>query len=401
LTTPFLIGPDDQWGLYAVVASVAAVALRAERTTAVGRSLSGPVTAMLITFILTNIGVLPSGGSVHLTTLQGFVLRVATPLLLLGADLRKIMQETGVMLQAFLLGAAGTLLGSVVAMTVLAGPLGAVGVTGDGWKVAAALTAKNIGGGLNFFAVTNALGLSPATVGAGLAVDNLLGLCYFPFVSWLGAPYDENGAAPASVEGTTRVTGSAMEVKEGKGGEPDVVERMMTALAVGTVTAAAAEAVAGAAGAPALSVPISTALTVALATAAPGPLAAVAAEGELLGKLLLLLFFASVGNASGTVAATVASAGAASLLAFGVILYAVHLTVVLGVGRLLRIPWPDLLVASNANVGNAATASSLATSKGWRSRLLPGILVGTLGNAVATFAGLALGTQVLKPLSGY
>lgn len=26
----------------------------------------------------------------------------------------------------------------------------------------------------------------------GLAVDNLLGLLYFPFISWLGAPYDEN-----------------------------------------------------------------------------------------------------------------------------------------------------------------------------------------------------------------
>ena len=137
-----------------MVTSAAAAALRAERTTVVGKGLSGPVTAMLITFVLTNIGVLPPGGSVHLAALQGFVLRLATPLLLLGADLRKIIQETGVMLQAFLLGATGTLLGSVVAMAVLAGPLGAVGVPGDGWKVASALTAKNIGGGLNFFAAT-------------------------------------------------------------------------------------------------------------------------------------------------------------------------------------------------------------------------------------------------------
>ena len=380
-----------------MVTSAAAAALRAERTTVVGKGLSGPVTAMLITFVLTNIGVLPPGGSVHLAALQGFVLRLATPLLLLGADLRKIIQETGVMLQAFLLGATGTLLGSVVAMAVLAGPLGAVGVPGDGWKVASALTAKNIGGGLNFFAVTNAVGLSPATVGAGLAVDNLLGLCYFPFVSWLAAPYSENGVEMATTSSAAVDAADAAP----KGGDTDVVERMMTALAVGTITAAAAEALANAAGAPALSVPVATVLTVALATAAPGPLAAIADEGELVGKLLLLLFFASVGNASGTVAATVASAGAASLLAYGAILYAVHLSVVLGVGRLLRIPWPDLLVASNANVGNAATASSLATSKGWRSRLLPGILVGTLGNAVGTFAGLALGAQVLKPMSGF
>ena len=58
---------------------------------------------------------------------------------------------------------------------------------------------------------------------------------------------------------------------------------------------------------------------------------------------------------------------------------------------------PDLLMASNANIGNAATASSLATSKGWKSRLLPGILVGTFGNVIGTFLGLWLGTNILKP----
>ena len=130
------------------------------------------------------------------------------------------------------------------------------------------------------------------------------------------------------------------------------------------------------------------------------------------------------------------------------ILYAVHLSVVLGIGKMCGIPLPDLLMASNANIGNtvghalpftpffqapyppfltpyypiftplcnlarnasfddsllignAATASSLATSKGWKSRLLPGILVGTLGNAIGTFCGLFLGVQVLKPLSGF
>ena len=168
--------PDDQWGLYAVVSTAAATALRLERTTTVGKGLSGPVMAMLITALLTNVGILPTAGSIHLINLQGFVLRLATPLLLLGADMRKIFRETGRMLQAFILGTFGTLLGSFIAMLLLGGPIGSVvGLPGDGWKVAAALTAKNIGGGLNFFAVTNALELSPASLAAGLAIDNLLG----------------------------------------------------------------------------------------------------------------------------------------------------------------------------------------------------------------------------------
>ncbi|CAM9700707.1 unnamed protein product, partial [Heterosigma akashiwo] len=53
----------------------------------------------------------------------------------------------------------------------------------DVWKLGAALAAKNIGGGLNFVAVADSLSISPTDISLGLAVDNLLGLMYFPFVS--------------------------------------------------------------------------------------------------------------------------------------------------------------------------------------------------------------------------
>ena len=138
--------PDNQWALYAVIATSAAAALKLEKNTKIGKSLSGPVTAMLISAILTNIGILPSEGSIHLINLQMFVLKLATPLLLFGADLKKIFRETGIMLKAFLLGTFGTLLGSFLGMLFLSGPLNNIGISGDGWKIASALTAKNIGG---------------------------------------------------------------------------------------------------------------------------------------------------------------------------------------------------------------------------------------------------------------
>lgn len=59
------------------------------------------------------------------------------------------------------------------------------GVDADGWKVAAALLAKNIGGGINFIAVSETLGVSPAVVAAGLTIDNIGALFYFPAVSYL------------------------------------------------------------------------------------------------------------------------------------------------------------------------------------------------------------------------
>lgn len=311
--------------------------------------------------------------------------------------------------------------------------------------------------------------VSPAALATGLAVDNLLGLLYFPLVSWIGAPYDENernrnennekevgsgsvkhlnnesknvflptrdletasssstsqSSLEPSSEGNdasllsnteqtsqeTSILASTVTTVNFSGNTPesigitgsvdqvDQVERMTEALAVGFSIAAVGDYLSYLSSLP--SIAVSTFLAVLLATSCPKQLEGIASSGELLGKLFLLLFFASVGNASGTVSGTFAAKGAASLVMFEVILYAVHLAVVLGVGgKMFKMPMPDLLLASNANIGNAATASSLATAKGWKSRILPAILVGTLGNAFGTFAGLSLGSFVLKGLAG-
>lgn len=304
--------------------------------------------------------------------------------------------------------------------------------------------------------------VSKTTIATGLAVDNLLGLLYFPLISGIGAPYDENtksadhghstsnatkmtasrtdaalhfsdtnaketaasSAASAidkfspygSIEHDKRTGGIEVGGEGGGGGDEreresegvsegegavvvDEVERMTSVLALGLCLVAASDHLSSITGLP--SVPLSTLLTVVMASVFPSQLQGLIPSGEMIGKLLLLFFFASVGNASGTVAGTFAAKGAGSLVAFEFILYAVHLAVVLGMGRILKIPMPDLLLASNANIGNAATASSLATAKGWKSRFLPAVLVGTLGNALGTFAGLTMGTMVLKRIAGF
>jgi uncharacterized membrane protein len=162
-----------------------------------------------------------------------------------------------------------------------------------------------------------------------------------------------------------------------------------TALAIGLSIVAVSEHIGNAVGLS--SVAVSTLLTVTLASCAPNAMGPLVPAGELLGKLLLLLFFGSIGNSSGTVAATLSAKGVSGLLGFGTVMYAVHLLSILSLGRLLRFSMPDILIASNANVGNQATASALAASKGWQSRLLPALLVGTFGNAIATFIGIGIG----------
>ena len=137
-----LIRADDCWSLWAFIAASAAAGLQLEQKTSVGKALSGPVCSMLLSVLATNIGILPIAGSPYISQLQSFVVKVATPLLLLGADVRKIFKDTKGLVNAFLVGTIGTLLGSVLSFSVCHSLLDSVGLPGDGWKLAAALTAK-------------------------------------------------------------------------------------------------------------------------------------------------------------------------------------------------------------------------------------------------------------------
>lgn len=126
LNSNSLILPSDSWGIWAIITTSAASSLYLEKTK-IGKSLSGPVTAMLLTTILTIIGILPMEGSIHITSLQGFVVKLATPLLLLGANLIEIFKETGTLLKAFLFGTLGTLFGSFIGYLVFAKQIQLIG----------------------------------------------------------------------------------------------------------------------------------------------------------------------------------------------------------------------------------------------------------------------------------
>lgn len=76
---------------------------------------------------------------------------------------RRVLRETGRLLGAFTWGAFATMAGSLLAFWLM--PLRGLGA--DGWKVAAALTARHIGGSVNYVAVSEALALSPSARMAG------------------------------------------------------------------------------------------------------------------------------------------------------------------------------------------------------------------------------------------
>jgi len=378
LNTP-LIAPDQNWAIWAILLGAAAFGFRAENTK-VGRKLSGAILTMGFTFVLSNLGVIPADGVPAYDVVWGYLVPLAIPLLLFRADLRRILREAGPTLLAFVIGGIGTIIGTIIAFHVV--PLGE-----EGWKLASIFSATYIGGSMNYAAAAEAVGLrSGDLLSAGVAADNLVMALYFlvlfalPSVAWLRSRYvkrhhevDEGSAALDS----SRRTAATL---------PDVQGASMS-LAIALALCAIGFGLASLTGWRGSGILVVTALTVTLATALPGRFAKLSGA-EVLGTFLMQIFFAVIGASANVL--VVMKVGPV-LFVFAALILTIHLIFLLLAGWLLRLDLSEMIIASNANMGGPTTAAAMAVARRWETLVLPAILCGTLGYAVATFIGVALG----------
>jgi uncharacterized membrane protein len=366
-----LISPDQTWALWAVLLSAAAFGLWAERTRW-GSKLSGAVIAIGTTFVLSNLRVIPAEAPAY-GAVWSYLVPLAIPLLLFKADLRRIVREAGPTLIAFLAGAVGTVLGTWIAFQVV--PLGE-----EGWKLAGIFCATYVGGSLNYMASAEALGLrSGDLLAAGVAADNLAMTLYFlvlfslPSLPWLRRRY------------VNRVIENDIETHES--GPRISVRSMATALAIAATVCAVGYGLAGALGVGSSGILVMTALIVAVATLFPRRMGALAGAHEL-GVLLMQVFFAAIGASASII--LVITHGV-MLFVFAIAILAAHLAFILVACKLLGLDLAEIVIASNANMGGPASAAAMAVARRWEALVIPAILCGTLGYAIATFVGVAVG----------
>jgi uncharacterized membrane protein len=377
-----LISPDNDLALMAVLFVIAGVAFLAEKTR-VGSHLTGAVIAILSAIAVANLRIIPHSAPAFDFVFSYFV-PVLIPLFLFKADLRHMLFETTRMTGAFLIASAGTVIGVIVAVSLL--DLGNLATAADiepalrEAGIAGLFTSTYIGGSVNYAALGEITGLSKdaSFFSAATATDNLFSAVFLgviamlPGWNWLARRFSqhEHGEEDAS------------DVRA----EPITAMSLTLAMATAISFVAVGDFITALTGVPSLRYAVITILVVTAATAFPRLMARLHGGFEL-GVGLAFVFFAAIAAGANLVAMIQI---APLLIVLVVILLSVHLAVLLGVGRLFHLTLPELVTASNAAVLGATTAPALAAAKGWHDLVTPGVLVGVLGYALGTLIGTAV-----------
>lgn len=374
--------------LMATIAGVVVLALWLERRRVPGLwKLGATLLAIAIGGVLSNLGLVPPASPIY-QAVTGTVTDLAIVWLLLAVNLADLRKAGGAMLAAFGIAVAGTAAGAFAGAFLFGGAIGE-----ETWKLAAALTGTYSGGSLNFTAVSRAVDMSDALFVGATAADNVVtGLWLAACVvlpRWIGryypTPVPSGGDPPASTaRHPDRERDAAADAAHPLFAGASVSTHQLAVLVASGLAIVMASRLLAAV-TPGIN-PVLWLTTLALATGQVMP--SRAQEGALqLGNLALLFFFVVIGIYSRI----------AEVLAVGVqvLFYALFVVVVHGVllflaGRFLRLDIGTLCVASQASVGGPGSALAVAVAGGWRSFILPGILVGLLGYAVGTYAGLGI-----------
>jgi len=380
-----LVPADNSFAVWAVLFGGAAFAAWAERTRW-GRRLSGVLVAILLAMVLSNLRLIPRASPTYDAALRHLI-PIAIPLLLFGTSLRRIVRDTGWMLAAFLIGAAGTILGALIAAKAV--PLGV-----DGPRLAGMFAATYIGGGLNFMAVAQATQLTDgARMAASIAADNLVTALYIMAVMALPSIALARRLMPSPVMArAAQDHGTTLP-----GDRPAVVVpldklALTLSLALAFTMAATGYWLADLAGLGGFGILFVSALALAPGQLAPS-LASRLGGHEDLGMIAVYMFLFVMG-ASADVWAMLGSA--LPVFLFAVLIVTVHMAVLFGAGALLKMDLATLVIASNACVGGSTSAGPLAAARGWQELVTPAILCGALGNAIGTFIGVGIATFLAR-----
>ena len=390
-------------GVFAVLLAVLAVIFWLTQHPVAGRIFKVIPSLVFCYFIpttLTTLGVIPAESPLY-SWIKAFVLPAALLLLILALDLPGIIRLGPKAIIMLLAGTAGVVIGGPFSLWVCQGLLPERwGLPADAWQGMAALAGSWIGGGANFVAIGEIAGTSDSMLATMVIPDVFVGSIWMGTLLYLSGQQAKidawTGANTAAIdELKNRMTEFQQRVSR-VASLPD----LMMILALGFVASW-------------LSFKVGMLLPE-IATERSGPLISHStwkyilvttvgvilsftrardlegAGASKLGSVMIYLLVACIG-ASADFRKIVEAPG---FVVVGFVWMAVHVVMLLGIGKLIRAPLFFVAVGSQSNIGGAASAPVVASA--FHPSLAPvGALLAVAGYVLGTYAGLIC-MQLLK-----
>lgn len=342
--------------------------------------------------VIANIGLIPS--SQNAPPLYDDIFRYAAPLgiffLLLEVRLKDLKFAGAPMLMMFLIGAAATAVGAIVGYKLLS-PQEVIPTAN---AVAGMYTGTYIGGSANLNAIALSYGVNKDGVlyAAINAVDNIYTTIWL--ILTIALPrimqkyFPRKRSIPPQLEGLSdEEIREKLASSESSVGLTDIAILLTLGIATLFVSSVVTYAVPW--------IPSIIVLTTIALILAQLPFVQKQRGGRIIGYLLIMLFLAVIGAYCDLRALAGAGTVAGVLLAWVGIIICLHGAIIFLMGWVLKQDWDIVSIASNANVGGATSAPVCAASLGRPDLQLPGLLAGTVGNAIGTYLGITV-AEILK-----
>jgi len=368
--------------LLAVLCAVAAVAEWLGRFPA-GRWLGGAIISLFIGMLLANVGLIPAVSNAP--PLYGYLIAVGAPvaifLLLLDVRLNALKRAGLPMLVAFGIGSLGTLVGVATAFWL---------TNADEWlgrfaaPVGGMYAATYIGGSANLTAVALHYGVTdePVLFAATNVADSVVGTL------WIAALVVLAQLLHRLLR--TRPAPAVADAGQLEDARPVSLVGLGMLLALGFGSLSMSQRLSAWTAELGAQIPAMLILTTVALLVAQIPAVHRVGGARMLGVFGSYLFLAVIGASCDLEALAGLGRVGGLLVLFVVLVLLIHGVFQFGVGRLLRLSPETLAIASSANIGGALTIMPIATGLRRMDLLLPGILVGSLGNAIGTYAGFLM-----------
>ena len=404
-----LITADNTWGLLGMMCITVALSIWLEQTYNWASKVSGAIIALIIAMFAANIGIIPVNSPLYDDIVWGVIVPMGIPLLLLQCNLDKIGKLTGKMLVVFVMGAAGTTIGALIAFNVLKGAFVANGGNiSDLAGVASMMTGSYIGGGVNFAAMADAQGLKGTDVAAAATVaDNLLMAAYFfvlIFISgmkWFRNKFSHPHIDAVESGNNTEKTQAAAFWNRKEISLKDIAFNIAYAVAVvwaSNIIAGVFTGMVPAEGRTVMQDFVAkffgsqyvwiTTISVIVATFFTKQIVSKMNGSQEIGTYLIYLFLFVIGVPA-NIMTVVEKSPLFLVLCF--IMVCVNMLFCFIGAKLCKATLEDAIIASNANIGGPTTAAGMAISQGWTSLVGPAMLVGVLGYVIGNYLGTLVG----------